>query len=160
MLVIYEFIGYSVFFSALERVYQDYLLQLHMVVMISILLPFVRRLHDIGLSDWFVLLFLLDFIVPPLGTLAIFIMACMDSKPGENCWGKCEKYHYYYFINDEKKGPFSLVDIYRHIDAGDLTEKTPVWSELTAQPVPFKQLTRYFIPLQPVPHRRDNYISY
>jgi len=156
MLVIYDlFFVHSDFFSVLVKVHQDYLLQLYMVVMIPILLPFVRRLHDIGLSDWFVLLFLLDYIVPPFGTLAIFIMACIDSKPGENCQGKFEKYHYYYFIDDKKMGPFSITNIHQRILAGVITKETLIWTEETGQPVPFKQLSTYLDKIRPEDPERD-----
>ena len=42
----------------------------------------VRRLHDAGFSGWFVLLALV-----PLGSLALFVMTLMDSKPGPNQYG-------------------------------------------------------------------------
>ncbi|MBK8456238.1 MAG: DUF805 domain-containing protein [Phyllobacteriaceae bacterium] len=43
----------------------------------------VRRLHDIGLSGWFVLLQL----IPYIGGLIIFVMTLMPSQMNENKWG-------------------------------------------------------------------------
>ena len=46
-----------------------------------------RRLHDIGLSGWLLLI----GIVPYLGGLALFVMFCLDSTPGENRYGPYPK---------------------------------------------------------------------
>lgn len=43
----------------------------------------VRRLHDIGKSGWWLLLFL----IPIIGYIVLLIWACTDSQPGENQWG-------------------------------------------------------------------------
>lgn len=43
----------------------------------------VRRLHDIGLSGWFVLLQL----IPYIGGLIIFVMTVMPSQKNANKWG-------------------------------------------------------------------------
>ena len=43
----------------------------------------VRRLHDIGLSGWLVLL----CYVPAVGELAILVFGLMPSQVGENPWG-------------------------------------------------------------------------
>jgi len=43
----------------------------------------VRRLHDIGMSGWLVLIAL----VPILGGLALLVMTLMDSNPGANQYG-------------------------------------------------------------------------
>lgn len=43
----------------------------------------VRRLHDISLSGWFVLVGFIPF----FGWVAAIIMACIDSTPGTNAYG-------------------------------------------------------------------------
>ncbi|MER8830805.1 DUF805 domain-containing protein [Mesorhizobium sp. M0938] len=43
----------------------------------------VRRLHDIGLSGWFVLL----YFVPGFNTLGVLALGLIPSKVGENPWG-------------------------------------------------------------------------
>ncbi|MER9963947.1 DUF805 domain-containing protein [Mesorhizobium sp. M0045] len=43
----------------------------------------VRRLHDIGLSGWFVLL----YFVPGFNTLGLLALGLIPSKVGENPWG-------------------------------------------------------------------------
>lgn len=43
----------------------------------------IRRLHDINLSGWWLLLYFTG-----IGSLALIIMFCIDSKPTENRWGK------------------------------------------------------------------------
>lgn len=48
----------------------------------------VRRLHDLGISGWMVLI----GFVPILGSIALFIMTCMDGSPDENKWGPSPKY--------------------------------------------------------------------
>ena len=51
---------------------------------LAILLPFLalwaRRLHDINMSAWFLLLNL----IPGIGSLILLVFACMDSQPGSN----------------------------------------------------------------------------
>ncbi|HEV3091531.1 MAG TPA: DUF805 domain-containing protein [Candidatus Cybelea sp.] len=42
----------------------------------------VRRLHDVGMSGWWVLLN-----VVPLGSLVLFVIFCQDSQPGDNRFG-------------------------------------------------------------------------
>lgn len=46
-----------------------------------------RRLHDIGLSAWYLLLYLLIF----LGWIALFVMFVLDSQNGTNRWGPSPK---------------------------------------------------------------------
>ena len=46
-----------------------------------------RRLHDMGLSAWFLLLSLV-----PLGSIALLVMYCMDSQPYTNKWGPHPNY--------------------------------------------------------------------
>ncbi|WP_352724417.1 DUF805 domain-containing protein [Mesorhizobium sp. M0500] len=43
----------------------------------------VRRLHDIGLTGWLFLLFL----IPTFGTVIILIFALIPTQPRENKWG-------------------------------------------------------------------------
>jgi len=43
----------------------------------------VRRLHDIGLSGWFILL----SIIPLLGAIFLFVCACIDTNKQSNQWG-------------------------------------------------------------------------
>src|SRR5271157_904095 len=43
----------------------------------------VRRLHDIGLSGWLLLIGL----IPYLGGLILIILMCLDSNPGSNQYG-------------------------------------------------------------------------
>jgi uncharacterized membrane protein YhaH (DUF805 family) len=42
----------------------------------------VRRLHDIGMNGWWVLLNLV-----PLGGLVLLVLFCQDSQPGDNNYG-------------------------------------------------------------------------
>lgn len=42
----------------------------------------VRRLHDIGMNGWWVLLNLV-----PLGGLILLVLFCQDSQPGDNAYG-------------------------------------------------------------------------
>ncbi len=48
----------------------------------------VRRLHDIGKSGWFLLLFL----IPIIGAIVIFIFTLFDSEKEENQYGPSTKY--------------------------------------------------------------------
>ncbi len=51
----------------------------------------VRRLHDIDVSGWVWLVKLIDFALP-IGTLIIFVMSLIDSKPEPNTHGVSPKY--------------------------------------------------------------------
>jgi uncharacterized membrane protein YhaH (DUF805 family) len=42
----------------------------------------VRRLHDIGMTGWLYLI-----ILTGIGSIALIVMACMDSQSGYNKWG-------------------------------------------------------------------------
>ena len=57
------------------------------VIGIAFILPnlavMVRRLHDTDLSGWWALLYL----VPLLGTLLLFIFACLEGTRGSNRFG-------------------------------------------------------------------------
>lgn len=77
------------------------LLALYMLYTLAIIVPSmalkVRRLHDIGLSGWYYVLFvvvlrLLPFVVGFWGSVAVVVMACIDSKPEVNKWGESPKY--------------------------------------------------------------------
>ncbi len=55
----------------------------------------VRRLHDIGLSGWFLLLFVVLGFVPYLNILSgivLLALMCIDSKRTPNRWGESPKY--------------------------------------------------------------------
>lgn len=47
-----------------------------------------RRLHDIGRTGWWMLLFL----IPLIGPIVLIIFAVLDSEPGENQYGVSSKY--------------------------------------------------------------------
>lgn len=57
------------------------------IYLLVVLLPWlalnVRRLHDIGLSGWWLLISL----VPLLGTIAMLVLCAQDSQPGPNRFG-------------------------------------------------------------------------
>ena len=57
------------------------------IVFLGLLIPSiavsVRRLHDKNLRGWWVLLFL----IPLIGTIALFILYCMRGTDGENRFG-------------------------------------------------------------------------
>lgn len=42
----------------------------------------VRRLHDIGMTGWLYLI-----VLTGIGSIALLVMACMDSQSGYNKWG-------------------------------------------------------------------------
>ncbi len=48
----------------------------------------VRRLHDVGMSGWWVLISL----VPYVGALVLFVLYCLDSAHGSNEYGPSVKY--------------------------------------------------------------------
>lgn len=48
----------------------------------------VRRLHDMGRSGWWLLLWL----IPLIGVIVIFIFTLLDSQPATNEWGPSLKY--------------------------------------------------------------------
>ncbi|WP_246707280.1 DUF805 domain-containing protein [Mesorhizobium sp. NZP2077] len=43
----------------------------------------VRRLHDVGLSGWFVL----PCFIPAVGGVAMLVLGLVQSQVGENPWG-------------------------------------------------------------------------
>ncbi|MBP3202487.1 MAG: DUF805 domain-containing protein [Bacteroidales bacterium] len=59
-----------------------------LVTMIPFLALMCRRLHDQGLSGWFILIGL----VPILGEIVIFVFTLIDSEPNTNRWGSSPKY--------------------------------------------------------------------
>lgn len=80
-----------------QLLFQDVLLEAGIGVLTSfftlaILLPglslSVRRLHDIGMSGWFVLLFLIPF----AGSVFGLVIALIDSQRGTNQFGPSAKY--------------------------------------------------------------------
>lgn len=49
---------------------------------------FIRRLHDIGKSGWWILLNL----IPVVGSIWLLVLAASDSQPGANAWGTSPKF--------------------------------------------------------------------
>ena len=47
----------------------------------------IRRLHDIGKSGWWYLIYL----IPIIGAIWLTVLMCLDSEPGENHWGENPK---------------------------------------------------------------------
>ncbi len=47
----------------------------------------IRRLHDIGKSGWWYLIYL----IPIIGSIWLLVLMCLDSEPGENQWGENPK---------------------------------------------------------------------
>ena len=47
----------------------------------------IRRLHDIGKSGWWYLIYL----KPIIGAIWLTVLMCLDSEPGENQWGENPK---------------------------------------------------------------------
>lgn len=47
----------------------------------------IRRLHDIGKSGWWYLIYL----IPIIGDIWLTVLMCLDSEPGENQWGENPK---------------------------------------------------------------------
>ena len=47
----------------------------------------IRRLHDIGRSGWWYLIYL----IPIIGAIWLTVLMCLDSEPGENQWGENPK---------------------------------------------------------------------
>lgn len=47
----------------------------------------IRRLHDIGKSGWWYLIYL----IPIIGAIWLIVLMCLDSEPGENQWGENPK---------------------------------------------------------------------
>jgi uncharacterized membrane protein YhaH (DUF805 family) len=54
-----------------------------LAVLIPGLAVLVRRLHDVGKSGWMFLISL----IPIVGAIWLLVLACTDSKPGENKYG-------------------------------------------------------------------------
>lgn len=57
-----------------------------LAVFIPSIAVWVRRMHDIGKSGWWVLLCLV-----PLVNLYLIYLGCLDSQPGANQWGNNPK---------------------------------------------------------------------
>ena len=47
----------------------------------------IRRLHDIGKSGWWYLI----YHIPIIGAIWLTVLMCLDSEPGENQWGENPK---------------------------------------------------------------------
>ena len=47
----------------------------------------IRRLHDIGKSGWWYIIYL----IPIIGAIWLTVLMCLDSEPGENQWGENPK---------------------------------------------------------------------
>ena len=77
----------SLFQIAGAPIAQQIFAGLYALYNIFVLLPltalWARRLHDIGLRGWFVLL----GAIPVLGMLFLLIVACIPGQKGENRWG-------------------------------------------------------------------------
>ena len=62
-------------------------MSLYVLYLIAIFIPglsvFVRRLHDTENSGWMFFILL----IPLIGSIWVFVLMIMDSKPGENKWG-------------------------------------------------------------------------
>ena len=60
---------------------------LYVLYLITIFIPglsvFIRRLHDTENSGWMFFILL----IPLIGSIWVFVLKIMDSKPGENKWG-------------------------------------------------------------------------
>lgn len=58
-----------------------------LIVLVPSIAVGVRRLHDVGKSGWFWLL----WFIPIIGWIILLVWNCTDSEPGENQWGKNPK---------------------------------------------------------------------
>ncbi len=60
---------------------------IYMLYTLAVFIPglavWVRRLHDVGKSGWFVFIVL----IPLIGAIWILVLLCTDSKPGVNKYG-------------------------------------------------------------------------
>ncbi len=52
-------------------------------VMVPFFSVYVRRLHDIGRSGWWILLHL----IPVIGPITLLVFTVLDSQPGDNAYG-------------------------------------------------------------------------
>jgi uncharacterized membrane protein YhaH (DUF805 family) len=83
-------LGLSMVAAVLDAVVGATIFEL--AVALGLLVPsfavFVRRLHDIGRSGWWLLIGL----VPLAGAVILIVFACTDSERGANRWGPSPKY--------------------------------------------------------------------
>ena len=83
-------LGLSMVAAVLDAVVGATIFEL--AVALGLLVPsfavFVRRLHDIGRSGWWLLIGL----VPLAGAVILIVFACTDSERGANQWGPSPKY--------------------------------------------------------------------
>lgn len=84
MFVLFSIIAY-VILAIIDAVLRTSILVLlyDLAVIVPSLAVGARRLHDVGLSAWLLLIGL----VPFLGAIALLIIACIDSQPGDNKYG-------------------------------------------------------------------------
>jgi len=80
--------------SILSMAISDFFFVVYSVYFLAALVPhlavLIRRLHDIGKSGWWILIFLVLFI----GPIWLLILCVLDSQPGENQWGPNPKESY------------------------------------------------------------------
>lgn len=69
--------------SGLLTIFSLALLLYSLAIIIPGVAVAVRRLHDIDMSGWWLLLGL----VPAIGGIALFVLTLLDSNPGENRYG-------------------------------------------------------------------------
>ena len=64
---------------------------IYMLYILAMLIPalavLVRRLHDVGNSGWWFFIVL----IPLVGAIWLFVLACTDGNPGENIYGPSPK---------------------------------------------------------------------
>ena len=84
------FLVVTVFCALISNVYQDAIsifisipIILYLVLIIPSFAVAVRRMHDVGMSGWFLLINLL----PTIGSLVFFIFTLFDSQNYKNKWG-------------------------------------------------------------------------
>lgn len=79
--------GLGIVFGILKGMANIDLLWISNIYSLAVLCPGiavgVRRLHDIDKSGWWLLLAFIPF----LGAIALIVMYCMDSTPGDNRFG-------------------------------------------------------------------------
>jgi uncharacterized membrane protein YhaH (DUF805 family) len=93
MFEFWAYVGYMilwalfVFGSAASVLLRDCFMIAWMIYILALIVPSlslgVRRLHDVGLSGWLLLLNL----APPVGQIALLVLACLDSQHGDNKYG-------------------------------------------------------------------------
>jgi uncharacterized membrane protein YhaH (DUF805 family) len=83
ILVVLELAGFlTLERSGISIVFFGLVLLYGLGVMVPSLAAAVRRLHDTGKSGWFLLICLI-----PIVSLALIVLLCLDSTPGDNQYG-------------------------------------------------------------------------